>query len=317
MKITIALCTWNGEDYLAEQLQSLANQTRRPDELIAMDDASTDGTPAILEGFARDNPMQFNCNPTRFGSSENFSRAIARCTGDVVVLADQDDVWEPTKLATIERTLSANPDAGFCFSDATIVDRDLQPLGYQLWEALDFGSQEQAQFRSGRAFESLLRRHRVTGATMAFRSHYRDLILPIPTGWVHDAWIALLISAVAPCELIETPLVRYRQHDHQQHGGRNRGLLDQYRAARNLTRERCEAVAVRFAEALERLSSVGGVSPTRLELLRNKIAHHSRRAEMRTGGTWRLPQVVKEAYRGNYRRYGQGWKTIAQDLLLS
>ena len=63
------------------------------------------------------------------------------------------------------------------------------------------------------------------GATMAFRIAYRDLILPIPPAWVHDAWIALLISAVAHCALVPQPLIQYRQHSGQQLGKQRRGIL--------------------------------------------------------------------------------------------
>ena len=318
MKISIALCTHNGSQFLARQLESIRTQTRVADEIVLCDDASADGTLAIAERFGRECPIDFRVakNPRRMGSTSNFEQAVAACMGDVIVLADQDDIWRPEKLAAIEDAFLNHPAAGFCFSDAAVVDRDLAPLGYTLWDALKFGPQEQKSFRDGRAFGALLRRHRATGATMAFRSKYRELVLPIPTGWVHDAWIALLISAVAPCELIESPLIQYRQHESQQHGGRSRSLVGEFRAARHLTRERCNAVAERYSEAFERLRNWSGVTQEKLELLRLKIEHHRRRGEMRAAGTWRFPHVISEAVRGNYRRYGQGWKTIAQDLLL-
>ena len=318
MKISIALCAHNGSQHLTKQLESIHKQTRVADEIHFRDDASTDQTHAMAERFAREHRIDLRIarNVKRIGSTSNFAQVIAECTGDVIVLADQDDLWQPEKLAAIEDAFQNHPEAGFCFSDAVVVDRDLVPFGYTLWDALKFGPKEQKSFRDGRAFEALLRRQRATGATMAFRSKYRELVLPIPAGWVHDAWIALLISAVAPCELIESLLIQYRQHEGQQHGGRSRSLVDEFRAARHLSRERCNAVAERYSEALERLRNWSGVAPEKLESLRLKIEHQRRRAEMRAAGTWRLPHVISEAVRGNYRRYGQGWKTIAQDLLL-
>jgi glycosyltransferase involved in cell wall biosynthesis len=318
MTLSVAICSHNGERFLPEQLDSIRRQTRPPDEVIIRDDASSDGTDAVIRRFARDVPfpVRVEVNPTTVGSTENFARAIAACSGDVIVLTDQDDVWLPDKLRLSEVALQANPAAGFAFSDAEVVDEWLNPLGYTLWEAIRFGRGEQDCFSRGGAFDALLRRYRVTGATMAFRAAYRDLILPIPAGWVHDAWIALLIAAVAPCAVIPEPLIRYRQHSGQQHGGRRRGLYAQYRAARQLTRGRCEAVAARYAEAYQRLQGVPGVSAECLRLLEEKVRHARRRAEMRTPGAWRLPRVVREVCRGNYGRYSLGWKAIAQDLFL-
>lgn len=318
MRLSVALCSHNGERFLAEQLDSIRRQTRPPDEVIIRDDASSDGTVNLIRRFAAEAPfpVRIEANTAPVGSTENFAGAIAACSGDVIVLADQDDVWRHDKLRRLEAVLQADPAAGFAFSDAEVVDDRLGPLGYTLWGAIGFGRREQDRFPRGGAFEALLRRYRVAGATMAFRAAHRDLILPIPSGWVHDAWIALIIAAVAPCVLIPEPLIRYRQHPGQQHGGRRRGLYAQYRAARQLTRGRCEAVATRYAVAYERLKYVPGVSPEHLELLEEKIHHARRRAEMRTPGAWRLPRVVGEVCRGNYGRYSLGWKAVAQDLLL-
>lgn len=318
MKLSVALCTYNGTRFLPAQLDSIARQTRPPDELVICDDASTDGTAAVARQHADrvPFPVRIEVNPVNLGSTGNFARAISLCTGDVIALADQDDVWLRNKLEVLEAALRDNPTAGFVFSDAEVADEQLNPVGHTLWQAIRFGGREQERFQRGRAFECLLRRYRVTGATTAFRAAYRDRVLPIPADWVHDAWIALLISATAPCALVPEPLILYRQHADQQHGGARRGLYAQYLAARTITREACEAAADRYAEALDRLRGVPGVPAERLRRLDDKIEHHRRRAAMRTPGTWRLPRVVRELWRGNYRRYSLGWKAAAQDLFL-
>ena len=131
MRLSIALCTYNGSAYLSEQLESLAAQTRTPDELVVCDDNSTDGrTVEMVRAFARNSPfaVRFSVNRKTLGPKKNFQRAIARCQGDVIFLCDQDDVWEPNKLARIEETLLAAPEAGFVFTDAEVVDEDLRIL---------------------------------------------------------------------------------------------------------------------------------------------------------------------------------------------
>src|SRR6185295_6827977 len=98
------MCTWNGAAYLRDQLESIAAQTRLPDELIMCDDASIDGTPAIARAFAARAPfpVRLEINEATVGVRQNFTKAIAACTGDLIALSDQDDVWRPDKLRVIE-----------------------------------------------------------------------------------------------------------------------------------------------------------------------------------------------------------------------
>jgi len=317
MKLSVALATFNGDRYISEQLGSIRAQTRPPNELVVVDDASTEGTLAIVERFAKTAPFPVRIlrNDSNRGSTPTFARAISACSGGIIVLADQDDAWRENKLQTLADALEREPGAAFAFSDAEVVDANLKPSGHRLWDAIRFDESEQRRFNSGGGFECLLRRHRVTGATMAFRSSFRDRILPIPHGWVHDAWIAVILSATAGCVAIDEPLIGYRQHANQQHGGLKRALHTDYLRANSLTAAACEAVADRFEEALVRLQKYDDVPFQRLNLLRDKIEHHRRRAELRRSG-WRWPRVLRQALCGGYARFDQGWKTIAQDVFL-
>lgn len=317
MLTSVALATHNGERFLPDQLASIRNQTRPPHEVVLCDDHSSDGTLEIASRFAQSAPfhVRIETSPVRLGSTRNFARAIALCTGEAIALADQDDVWMPHKLEFLAAELQRRPDAAFAFSDAEVVDANLNSLGYRLWDALGFRPAEQRRFAEGRAFEALLRRNRVTGATMVFRTELRDRLLPMPDGWVHDAWIALILSAIAPCTPLPHTLIRYRQHSGQLVGGKRRSFIDEWHAARRLDERTCESVADRFQEASERLHGMPGVSGERLRLIGEKVEHHRRRAAMRR--TWRLPHALSEAVRGRYSRFGQGWKSLAQDLILS
>ena len=99
MKASIALATYNGERYLQEQLNSFLHQTRLPDEIIACDDCSTDRTMDILESFAISAlfAVYIYRNAINLGYTKNFERAISLCSGDVIFLSDQDDVWFPKR----------------------------------------------------------------------------------------------------------------------------------------------------------------------------------------------------------------------------
>src|SRR5215208_90703 len=108
LKFYVAMCTYNGAQFVAEQLDSIAAQTRRPDELVVCDDGSDDATPEIIREFAHraSFPLRFYVNETNLGSTRNFERAISLCEGDFIALADQDDVWLPEKLERLERALA-------------------------------------------------------------------------------------------------------------------------------------------------------------------------------------------------------------------
>jgi glycosyltransferase involved in cell wall biosynthesis len=316
--LSVALCTYNGARFLPEQLASLTAQTRLPDEVVVCDDASTDGTIDVVRAFAAAAPfpVRVETGTETLGSTPNFARAIAPCTGDFIALADQDDVWHPDKLATLEAVLLARPDAGLAFGNARLIDEHGRPIGTSLWDAIRFTTAERRRFAAGGAFRRQLRRLCVTGATALFRSRFRDLVLPIPAGWVHDAWIALIVSAVAECVPVGEPLIDYRQHAGQQIGGAKRNLLTDYRVARAMTGETFRAIAANFAAAHDRLKAFPGVPAERLRELAGKVRHAEARARMREPGTWRLPRVAGEWVRGSYARYSRGWKAAAQDLFL-
>jgi hypothetical protein len=220
-KISIALCTYNGARFLSEQLNSFLAQTRLPDELVVCDDQSQDETLQIIEAFAARAPflVRWYANERNLGSTQNFERAIRQCDGDIIALSDQDDVWLPHKLEFTERIFLSDSAIGLVFSDAEIVRENLQPVGRRLW-SYTFPSAARRLVQRGRALEVLMKYNVVTGATMAFRSHYRSICLPIPalSNLIHDGWIALIIAGHSKIGMIPKPLLKYRQHPGQQLG---------------------------------------------------------------------------------------------------
>lgn len=284
------------------------------------DDASVDATPEILQAFAAAShvPVRLVRNPRTVGSTKNFEKAIALCSGDVVALCDQDDVWEPHKLACLGEAFAPPRPTGMAFSDATVVDRALRAFPYTLWRSMEFTAREQRAFRSGRGLDVLLRHEVVTGATMAFRRDFTPLLLPIPPDWVHDAWIAVLLAAVTPCEPIARPLVRYRQHGDQQIGGRRRVLREQYRIARRFTADVYRDKARQFMAVRERLarSTWPLAHDDTVARVDAKISHVLAKEAMRRHALARPRLVVREAVRGHYRRYSLGWRSFACDVFL-
>jgi glycosyltransferase involved in cell wall biosynthesis len=121
--ISVAMTTYNGERFLGEQLRSIASQERLPEELVVADDQSTDQTCKIVTDFARTAPfpVRLHRNERRLGWRGNFMSVLARCQSDLVAICDQDDVWDPAKLAIAERAMD-DPDALLFFHDAWLID---------------------------------------------------------------------------------------------------------------------------------------------------------------------------------------------------
>lgn len=98
--ISVVMATYNGERYLREQLESICNQTHKPDEIIIGDDHSSDSTPVIIQAFMKETKVQihFFYNPERLGYAKNFRRVLSLAKGDLIFLSDQDDIWEKEKI---------------------------------------------------------------------------------------------------------------------------------------------------------------------------------------------------------------------------
>jgi glycosyltransferase involved in cell wall biosynthesis len=319
-KISVAMCTYNGGAYLNEQLESIQAQSRLPDELVICDDNSSDTTSELLQTFVARAafPVHVHLNARNLGSTKNFEKALGLCNGDIIALSDQDDVWQAEKLERIEKTFLAAPQASLVFTNAEIVDERLRPLGRQLFSSVGLTPRQQNKVRQGRAFEVLLAQNFVTGATLAFHSHWRRLILPIPTEFplIHDAWLALVIAAVADLVFIDEPLIQYRQHPRQQMGARQQGVLESVTMTQKTSSSAYLNDAEQFGRVYNRLLANRELCRERmLSLLAAKIDHLHARARMPAHRLRRIPVVLGEMLGRRYARYSRGLYSAAKDML--
>ena len=325
---SIAMCTYNGARFLSEQLESIAAQTLSPDEIVICDDVSADATTEIVRDFASRTPIPVRLfiNEQNLGSTRNFARAIGLCQGQLIALSDQDDVWLPQKLERLAAMFDRQPGAGMVFSDAEVVDEKLCARGPTLWNQIGFDATVRQRFLRGQTFEVLLPGWTVTGATAAFRSTYRDLILPIPTNlsMIHDGWIALVIAAVAEVALIEEPLIKYRQHAAQQIGAPERAARSTPLRIKSL--DGLQA-AMRHENSYDALITIGEQVKERLlsrcadfdcgdalSRLDQRLAHLRTRSRMPGTSFSRLAPVFRELFAGRYHRYSTGFRSAAKDL---
>jgi glycosyltransferase involved in cell wall biosynthesis len=229
--VTVLLCTYNGAEFLSEQLASIERQTHRNWRIIASDDGSIDSTPAILTAFAEahrgDERMEIRHGPRR-GPAANFLSLATdpRIAGDYFAFCDQDDIWFPEKL---ERALAwltsidAKVPALYC-SRTQIINAAGQPIG------------SSPLFCKPLSFRNALVQSIAGANTMVFNDATRKLLSDAPSrdAVSHDWWAYLLVSAVGgELHYDPVPTVAYRQHA-KNHIGSNRGAAAAFRRVKML-----------------------------------------------------------------------------------
>lgn len=322
MKISVAMCTYNGARFLHDQLASLVVQQRLPDELVVYDDCSQDNTAALLHQFAESAPfpVRIHLNETNLGSTANFDLAITKCEGDIIALCDQDDVWSPEKLHVFEQRFSESPEISLIFTDASLIDESGQLYRTKLWHTLQFDQRLQEVIKSPAAFEVLCQRQLVTGATMAFRASFKDLVLPIPRDipLIHDGWIALMISLAGRLEPLDQTLIMYRQHEAQQMGApvdgpslTPQGVLAKSQHHYNFAGElkKLEAVWERVQLRKEEYEF------TQEQSLLERLKHVRSRVAIAERKLANVPAAFMELFSGRYHRYSHGFSSLFKDLV--
>jgi len=318
--ISIAMCTCNGELFLMEQLESISKQTVLPDELIICDDQSIDGTLEIIQNFQKKAPFDIRIylNNSKLGVTKNFEKAISLCFKNTIVLSDQDDFWFSNKLEKIINVFDNYAEIGYLFSNALIVDEKLNKSNITMWERNSFDFMQKEDFKQGRQLKVLLRHNVVTGATMAFRSELRKLILPIPKQWIHDAWIALLLSAAnIKGTFIEEPLIKYRQHSNQLIGTRRLSFNEEIYKAHLDKFDHFMLKAKLFKKIIDRLIERNRLSAGSERFIESKIRHLKIRQMIHEKSYWkRWHWVIKEIINNRYNCFSNGWKSVAKDLFI-
>lgn len=213
--IQVLLATYNGEAFLAEQLDSLLAQSGVSFTVLARDDGSTDATLGILQRYAQRFPDQIVVveKPGRLGAAGSFDWLLSQSSAPYIAFCDQDDVWMPNKLhILLARMLAFEAGLGkgtpiLVHSDLAVVSRDLQRIHPSFWgySGLDAKRHGLAQ---------LLISNTVTGCAVLANRALVERARPIPQEAVmHDHWFALVAAALGHVEPVFEPLVAYRQHD--------------------------------------------------------------------------------------------------------
>jgi glycosyltransferase involved in cell wall biosynthesis len=327
LEVSVALCTYNGAGFLREQVRSICLQTRPPVEIVLSDDASRDGSVKVVRAAvaecAAERPgppiaLRVFENPVALRVVKNFEQAISACSSELIALSDQDDVWMPDRLEKMVPRFEQDDSLVLLHTDACLVNSDRHDIGHTLFHALEVSPSELARVHAGNAFDVLLRRNLVTGATTVFRRALLADALPLPVEWVHDEWLAIIASTTARVDLSEEPLIEYRQHASNQIGARRDTFKEKVRKALASRGNTHMERAIKAELLLARLLQLGDrVSPEILVKVRSKIEHQRFRAALPASRLARCMPVFREAMTGRYDKFGRGFRGIVRDLFES
>jgi GT2 family glycosyltransferase len=203
--VSVCMASYNGDRFIQEQIGSILSQLGGQDELIVVDDASSDRTRERVLEF-NDPRIKLIEHAENRGVVETFEEAVRNATGDILFLSDGDDIWAPDKVEKVLRAFAENTGAQVVATGIRLIDEDGQPL-------------DRRDFMKGRKFTSALLpnliRNRFQGSAMAFRSSLLPKILPFPKRriFLHDAWIGTCNDITGGGAVyLDEPMLYYRRH---------------------------------------------------------------------------------------------------------
>lgn len=213
--VDVLLAIYNGELFLAQQIESILGQNYGQIRLIVRDDGSTDGSVAIARSFAERHPEQIvllEDAQGNLGSTGNFLQLLGFSVADYVMLSDQDDVWLPEKVAIAmaamkkSEILHGRDVPLLVHTDLIVVNKDLSIISGSFWKYQNIDPKHSGINR-------LLVQNVVTGCTVMVNRSLLNLVRPAPDGIVeHDWWLALLAASFGKIVHVNTPTLLYRQH---------------------------------------------------------------------------------------------------------
>lgn len=314
------MTTYNGAEYIRQQLDSFKSQTMLPDELIVCDDGSTDETLSILTSFKTSAPFQVDVyeNFENLGYAKNFEKAISLCSGHLIFLSDQDDVWFDNKIEAMEKTMSENPNMLVGINDAEISDGHLNPSGIR---------KSRQVLNLGLSIDSF-----ITGCCTVLRSDIKPIFIPIPAdGFVHDTWLHRLAILLASRIFVDQTLQYYRRYEENTSNwiGSSRkkvGKLDLVHAyagkdPRYICERRLASLSVTKLRIKERraflendLGFRSNAKTALAKIEKEETAVRRRFQLLELPRFKRFNIAFAMAVRGEYRHFS-GWKSFVKDLM--
>lgn len=323
MRISIALATFNGAAYLENQISSILNGSRKPDEWVVVDDASTDGSLDLVRSLlnaAGASGVSVTANAGNIGASASFVNAVARTTGDVILFCDQDDLWHPDKLMRIEEAFAADASLVLAYHDGEIIDANGARDGRTIW-----GTRKHAWLAQGRDRDPLevAANPDTKGCTMAIRGAFaRELFARTPREfhryWGHDHWAALFAWGSGHVRALPEHLIQHRLHGRNTSAGTRFNPFAPAHWKQRMRTARAQApdhFVQRYAMAIESAGRSQGFDSRLMAALKQHLIFAQRRMALRAAGPVKRCRSAFSLWSdGYYRDHANGVWTLLRDL---
>ena len=316
------MATYQGAKFLSDQLESFLAQTLLPSELCVSDDGSDDGTLDIVSKFAEKAPFTVKLvnNDIPGGAGRNFQNAARQCSGDIILFADQDDVWLPEHIMRLVEPMELDSRIVAVASNSIYVAENLAPTGVTLEESERFptGLRKATMRLPPNQFELVLRHRISAGHGMAFRSLLFPLIIPFSDHWIYDQWVFILAAAAGLVTYEPVPLTLHRQHDQQHIQNRKQDLKAWATMSASIPLSHQSTESQKWKDLLARLREKRDLIPDfdlAERALEKKLIFVTQRVGIRSASVSdRIFFAMSHLFRGNYHRLGRGFITLARDL---
>src|SRR5215213_363952 len=200
-KVSVVVCTYNGEKFLHQQLESLISQTYPDLEIIISDDNSTDSTVKIAESFQRRDPrIQIHINKNNLGYNRNFEQAFDLATGDFIAVCDQDDIWKPNK---IEAMMPLFVDGAILICCRSVRFRNQIP---------DVEKYCRRKLFTGNDIRRLMYVNDIAGHNIIFKKELVQFAKPFPEGVFYDWWLTIVAAVFGTVKATDKVYTFHRWH---------------------------------------------------------------------------------------------------------
>lgn len=323
--ISVCMATFNGEKFIAQQLYSIFNQSLKPNQLIISDDRSYDKTIEIINSVTKnfDFDVKISINDRKLGVVKNFEKAILNSSSDIIVLADQDDLWDSNRLQHV-LSIFNNKEIDYYFSDSKIIDSHGNIQHDSLWKRRSFSKNIMRNFNKDQLPILLKYENFIYGMTLAFKSNALTEVTPIDSKssfLTHDAWIPMILSGLNYKGYADHySTTYYREHTDQEAGpGKNISPVSKFILSFKKKRFHDNDLQCDFDKIATRISNSNNPSYFNYKSskhFKNKASHLRFRANLGKLSFFdRFRKIIREVVLGNYNKYSSSKFTSIRDLI--
>lgn len=315
MKTSVVLCAYNGEMFILDQLNSILNQSTLPDEIILVNDCSTDETHSILCNFIKKQKIscKYVVNESNMGVAYSFAKGIEYVSNDIIIFSDQDDIWMPNRVYRIKEEFSKYKKMEVFFSNGWLIDSESNLIKGSLFSSFGFDFFLRFLFKIGFCDFVLTKKFVVTGATMAVKTTFAKSFYKTKNNHLHDMFLSVLSSHLKTINFTNEKLIYYRIHQNQTVG------VSSKKQTKNFLGHKID-LGKKYFDDLLFFDDIFNLLSNRFKLIPRFIETKKRHKMIRLGLKNknifnRLIIIHEELFNLNYFFFSYGLKSYLRDII--